>query len=71
MGAIQQREFDILKRGHPCKQIIGLKYQPNFAVANLGELIVIQFAYFDTVEPIRAAGRRIQTGNQVHKRGLA
>src|ERR1051326_551311 len=69
--AVHQRELDVLQRRRAGQEIEGLEDEPDLPVPHPGERVVRHAGHFLPVEPVFAAGRRVETADQVHQRGLA
>jgi hypothetical protein len=56
-GPVDEREHDVVERGHPREQVEGLEHEPDPAVAQLGELGIGEVEDVPTVVA-DVAGRR-------------
>src|SRR5437764_2853483 len=66
-ASVDQRQFDIVQSGSACEQVKGLKDEPDFLVSNAGKLVVIQFAYELTIQPVLATTGGVEATDQVHQ----
>ena len=64
---VDQGQFDIAQRVGPGQEVEGLKDKADFPVANLGQLIVVQFADVGAVEFIDAGRGSVQASEQIHQ----
>src|ERR1700682_1135100 len=69
--AVKQRKLYVLERAGPRQQVELLEYEANFLVADLGELVAIQFSDIDAIQQVSPRGRLVQAAENVHERGLA
>src|SRR3974390_35629 len=65
-AVVDQRQLNVVQRGSARQKIEGLKNETDFLVADVGELVVVQFADQATGQPVAAGGRGIQAADQVH-----
>src|SRR4051812_34863777 len=68
---VEHRKFDILQRRGTGKKIKSLENKPDFLVANLSELIAIQFRNVHTVQEETSARRSIEAAHDIHQGRLA
>src|SRR5919201_5892774 len=69
--AVEQRQLDVLERTRPREQVEHLEHEADLGVAHAGQLIARQSRHVLAVEPVTAAGRTIETAEQVHEGRLA
>ena len=67
----RQRKRDVLVGGKDRNEIEGLKYETEMMAPKQGQLLAIQVRDALSADHHLAAGRRIQTANEVEQRGLA
>ena len=67
MPSVEQRQLDIFARGSARQEIEALKNEPEFAVADIGQLIAIQVRNVRVIEQILAARRAIETAKNIHQ----
>jgi len=65
-AVVDERQFDVVQRSGARKQVEGLEDEADFLVANIGELVVIEFADQPAGQPILPGGRRVEASNQIH-----
>ena len=53
------------------QQIERLKHEPDFAIANRSELVVVELAHQPSRQPVVSLRRRIQAADQIHERGFS
>ena len=53
------------------QQVERLKDEADFAIADVGELVVVELAHQPPREPVVALARRVQAADQVHQRGFS
>ena len=68
---VDQGQLHVLRRRAAREQVERLEDEPDLPVAYVGKLVVGQRADLDAVQPIRAAGRRVEAAQHVHQRRLA
>jgi hypothetical protein len=69
--AIGQREADVLEDGQLADQVEGLEDEADLAVADAGALVAGEVADVVAVEPVLAAGRRVEEAEDREERRLA
>ena len=67
---VDQRQLDVVQRVRPGEQVERLEDEPDLLVADAGQFIVGQIAHLLAVEPVLAAGGRIEAADEVHERGF-
>ena len=68
---VEQGQLDVVERRRSREQIESLKHEADLVVAHLGKLVAAELGDVAPVEKILAAGRVIETAENVHQRGLA
>jgi Cu/Zn superoxide dismutase len=71
VAGVHHRQLDVGERGGTGQQVERLEHEADFLVADPGQGIITQFAHPVSVEPVLAFGRRVETADHVHERGLA
>ena len=69
--AVDERELDVLDRARTRQEIEVLEDEPDFSVADRGALIRRKAGDVDAAQPIRTAGRPVETAEDVHQGRLA
>src|SRR5436309_16089852 len=64
---VEQRQLDVAQRGRAWQQVEALKIKPDFLVANVRQLIMIQLGRIDSLEHVAAGGGTVQTADEVHQ----
>ena len=70
-AGIDERKLHVVQRRGARQQVEGLEHEPDFAVADVGELIVAQVAHQLLVQPVLPPGGGVQAPDQVHEGGFA
>ena len=68
---VDQRKLNVLKGCQPRQQLEGLENKANFMAAQLGQLMLVHPADVLALQPVFAAGGRVQTADHVHQRGFS
>ena len=68
---VDQRQLDVAQRRGARDQVEALEDEPDLAVADIGELVVVEVADVDAVEQVAAARRDVEAADDVHQRRLA
>src|SRR3954469_9106994 len=69
--AIQQRHLDIFERRGALEQHILLEHEADLAIANAGQLVVVQAADIFAIENVNPGGGLIEAAQDIHQRALA
>src|SRR5690349_18688100 len=69
--AVNQWQFNVVKRSGAREQIEGLEHETDFLIANTRQFVVVHFRNVLAVKPVFALARRVETADQVHQRRLA
>src|SRR3954452_3823864 len=67
MLTVEQGQLHIFKGGSAGEKIKALKNEPEFAVANVGQLISIEAGNVEAIEQVTAARRTIEAAEQIHE----
>src|SRR5687767_1010133 len=70
-AAIDQWQLNVMQSCCACQQVEGLKYKPDFLIANARKLVIVHFRNILACEPILTLRGRIETADQVHERRFA
>ncbi len=70
-AGVDQRQFDVAQGVGAGQQVEGLKDETDFAIADFGQLVVIQFADVGAVQFVSARSAGVQAAEQVHQGGFA
>src|SRR6266566_5246202 len=68
MGAVKERQLDVLTGGCSRQQIEALKNETEFVVANVGQLIAIERGNIGVIQNVATRSRSIETTDNVHER---
>src|SRR4051794_7610925 len=66
-----QRQGDVLQGGQGGHQVVGLEDEPDGVPAQPGQVVVVEQGEVHLPDPDLAGGRRVETCQAVHERGLA
>ena len=69
--AVNQGQFDIVKRIRPRDKIERLKNEPDLFISNFGKLVIVHLADVNTVKFVKPCRRRIETAKYIHERRFA
>ena len=68
---VDQGQLHVVKRRRPGQQVEGLKDETDLLVPDERQLVVVHDTDILSVQPIRTAGGRVETADEVHQRRLA
>ena len=68
---VDQRQRHVLKSARTGQQVEGLEDEADFAVTDLGQLIVVEMANVGPLQEVLACSGLIETADDIHERGLA
>src|SRR5262249_9905093 len=68
---VDERELDVVQGSGARQQVEGLEDEADLLVANPRELVVVHRRDLLVVQEVAPLGRRIETADEVHQRGLA
>ena len=68
---VQQRQFHILQRAGPRQQVELLEHEADLLVANLRQLVAVQLADADPIQPVLPGRRLVEAPENVHQRRFA
>src|ERR1700682_3395782 len=70
-AGVDERQFHIAQTRGPGKQVKGLEYESDFAIAYGRELIAVHFRNVLAVEFVATGARCIEASQHIHERGFA
>src|SRR5690606_23258599 len=70
-AAVDQRLHHVLQHAHAREQVEALEHETDLAVAHVRQLDLVELRGVAAVEPVAAAGGRVQAADEVQQRGLA
>ena len=68
---VDQGHLHVVESARAGYQVEGLEDEPDLAVADRGQLVVVQRRDVDSVEDVAPAAGNVKAADQVHERGLA
>ncbi len=75
LGAVQagvgERQFDVGERGGAGDEVEGLEDEAELAVAQVGELVLVEVVGVGAVDQVAPAGGDVEAAKDVHQRALA
>src|SRR5579875_3639131 len=70
-AGVLQRQRHVGQRPRPRNQVERLEHEADVAVAQVREVVLVEAADVDTIDPVAPAGRHVQAAEDVHQRALA
>src|SRR6185312_8696018 len=70
-AGVGERQLDLRERARARNEVEALEDEAELAVADVGEVVVVEGAHVDRVEQVAAPGRRVEAAEDVHERALA
>ena len=65
---VGQRQLDVRQRARARHEVEALEDEADLAVAQVGELVLVDVAHVDAVEQVAPGGRRVEAAEDVHQR---
>ena len=66
-AGVNERQFDVVQRVGARQQVERLKHEPDLAIADFGQLVVVHLADVGAVQLVAAGGGRVEAADDVHQ----